>query len=280
MNVLPLKVLSELGYSPLLPGENIVFESLEKSLGIIGNEASTAFLNQICSIYGISEMQLLTNYKLLEKSLHDVFGKGAYVILRYFRKELSKNLAMSKNLDTLTNMDIVKGIYKKETINFINQNHSHDHVAIFYENEDMKQQLLLEFFNAKVNEGSPKGLLSINPVKINSITDNLLYKDFVKGIGHESKSKLFQWVSELHARNISKTHTTIIAGEYANWFFENDLTGEILSIETGLGRHIKDNMMVLCQYDISAIVDKDLLEKIVKPHKYIILGDLPLIYKN
>lgn len=279
MNVLSLKVLSELGYSPILPRENIIFKSFEKSLEIMGKDASTAFLNQSCSAYGISEMQLLTNYKLIEESLYKFFRKGANVVLRYFRQELLKNTAMSKKMDTVTNMDIIKEIYSKETIKFANENHSHDHIAILYENENMKQQLLLEFFNAKVNEGTPKGLVSVNPVEIDSLTDNLLYEDVTKGGQAKITSNFFQWASGIHALNRSETYPTIIAGEYANWFFKNDLTAEILSIETNLGRRINENMLVLCPYDVSDIVDENILGTIVKPHKYIILSDLPMAYK-
>ena len=59
-----------------------------KSIERLGESASKALLDHICSINELSEKELLTNYDLLEKSLYRVLRKGAEVILRDLKREL------------------------------------------------------------------------------------------------------------------------------------------------------------------------------------------------
>lgn len=47
----------------------------------------------------------------------------------------------------------------------------------------------------------------------------------------------------------------------ANWFLKNNLAEEFLSLETNLGAHINENMLVLCPYYVSDIEDENLLKK-------------------
>ena len=59
-----------------------------KSIERLGESASKALLDHICSINELSEKELLTNYDLFEKSLYRVLRKGAEVILRDLKREL------------------------------------------------------------------------------------------------------------------------------------------------------------------------------------------------
>jgi len=82
-------VLDELGYFPLSSkSEAILYDAAKKSIERLGGSASKALLDHICSINGLSEKELLTNYDLFEKSLYRVLRKGAEVILHYLKREL------------------------------------------------------------------------------------------------------------------------------------------------------------------------------------------------
>lgn len=82
-------VLDELGYFPLSSkAEEILYDVAKKSIERLGESASKALLDHICSINGLSEKELLTNYDLFEKSLYRVLRKGAAVIFLDIRREL------------------------------------------------------------------------------------------------------------------------------------------------------------------------------------------------
>ena len=65
-------------------------------LNRIGKSYSKALIYQICSLYGLSQNELLSNYELFENSLTRVLGKTGYPIILRIKKELLKYLIMNK----------------------------------------------------------------------------------------------------------------------------------------------------------------------------------------
>jgi hypothetical protein len=84
-------------------------------------------LDHICSINGLSEKELLTNYDLFEKSLYRVLRKGAAVIFLDIRRELlvhavliDPNITISDSRNPLLAVgDILKRIRAVETLEFV-----------------------------------------------------------------------------------------------------------------------------------------------------------------
>jgi len=72
--------------------KDIVLNVLNK----IGKSYSKALIYQICSLYGLSQNELLSNYELFENSLTRVLGKTGYPIILRIKKELLKYLIMNK----------------------------------------------------------------------------------------------------------------------------------------------------------------------------------------
>ena len=72
--------------------KNIVLNVLNR----IGKSYSKALIYQICSLYGLSQNELLSNYELFENSLTRVLGKTGYPIILRIKKELLKYLIMNK----------------------------------------------------------------------------------------------------------------------------------------------------------------------------------------
>jgi len=72
--------------------KDIVLNVLNK----IGKSYSKALIYQICSLYGLSQNELLSNYELFENSLTRVLGKTGYPIILRIKKELLKYLILNK----------------------------------------------------------------------------------------------------------------------------------------------------------------------------------------
>ena len=88
-NVKCLNILDELGYLPVASkADQVLYDSVKEAFKIIGKMAYNALLDRACSIHGLSERELLTNYDLFEKSLYEIFGKFSFVLLRALKKEM------------------------------------------------------------------------------------------------------------------------------------------------------------------------------------------------
>ena len=74
----------------------VIREIILNVLQRIGKSYSKALIYQICSLYGLSQNELLSNYELFENSLTRVLGKTGYPIILRIKKELLKYLIMNK----------------------------------------------------------------------------------------------------------------------------------------------------------------------------------------
>ncbi len=73
-----LNFLDELGYVAVpSQADRILYDAARRAIERFGQSASKAILDHMCSIDGLSEEELLTNFDLLEKSLQIVLRKGA-----------------------------------------------------------------------------------------------------------------------------------------------------------------------------------------------------------
>ncbi len=151
-----LNVLDELGYFPL-SSKAEAYDAARKSIERLGESASKALLDHICSINELSEKELLTNYDLFEKSLYRVLRKGAEVILRDLKRELlvqavliDPNTDLSIRISDIRNPglaigDILKRIRAVETLEFVRKTPSHTHIAFLYTNDNSKNNILAAF---------------------------------------------------------------------------------------------------------------------------------------
>jgi hypothetical protein len=74
----------------------VIRDTILNVLSRIGKSYSKALIYQICSLYGLSQNELLTNYELFENSLTRVLGKTGYPIILRIKKELLKYLILNK----------------------------------------------------------------------------------------------------------------------------------------------------------------------------------------
>jgi hypothetical protein len=71
-----LSILDELQYLPTVYlSDRALHDSIKDSLESSFKSFSKVLLHRMCSLYGLSENELLTNYDLFERSLYRVLGK-------------------------------------------------------------------------------------------------------------------------------------------------------------------------------------------------------------
>ena len=301
--------------------EPILYYSTKRSIeDLVGKQLSKVLLNKISSVYKLSEKELLTNYDLLEKSLYKILGKTANGIIRKIRSEILRYAVFvirGLTIEDIQNPDIsiphiLDRIRKEEILRFVREIPSHEHVAIFYKNENLKNEILSAYLDGTSTIGTndgysstvSKGVLSSRPqattnnddnntsnnsnyyfnVVSNNISNNnanaVLYGEFLCTNKQKSlKNSLHDWVQGLHSLNSDQTVTIRIANEDATWWLRNCSPDEYVEFQKSLGRHIQDNMSATCAYDISKI-DNEYLRTVMSSHNYIIFDQPFVIYKN
>jgi len=280
-----LTVFDELEYFPIISRlDKILYDSAKKSIERLGESVSKVLLDHICSVYGLSETELLTNYDLFEKSLCIILRKAADIILHDLKKEMLVHaVLMDPTITTrdilnplLTVGDILKRIRAAETLEFIRNIPSHQHVAFLYNNEVDKDRVLSSF----IGTDSPKGLLlSAKSTKLNSDRSSRLYGELLKYQQDETLKILSDRIANLYSLNTPKNNSAIrIVNEDAGWWLCNGSSNDHIRFEQSLGRCVEDNMSFLCAYNASKF-DNSYLKTIIGWHGYVIVDEPFTVYK-
>ena len=213
-----LTALDELGYVPVpSKTEYIVSESIKKSfVNLFGQAATTTVLNNLSSLYGLSENELTANYDIFEKSLYRLSSYGANIISGYIKKEILIK-AIESSLDSeiseedITNSfvgirDIMKKISYSEVTKFIDKIVSGMHIVFVHQNEDAKNKLLSAFFNGSYRQNNTntidstvtstiKALISNKQTRFSHISNILHYEDLVCIKESELTRKILDWIT-------------------------------------------------------------------------------------
>ena len=295
-------ILDELGYLPLSSkADEILYDAAKKSIERLGESASKALLDHICSINALSEKELLTNYDLFEKSIHRVLRKGAEVILRDLKRELLVQVVLIDPNITIGDIrnpllavgDILKRIRVVETLEFVRKIPLHKHIAFLYINENSKADILAAFFDTKITGKATKALLSSNkPTK-----DDLSYMSYEELLQEPREyevvaNRLADWIAKLNSSNKSQQRqqqkttdiaTLRIATEDAMWWLRNSFTGYYLGFEKSMGKYLQDSVSVLCGYNISNVTNENIDNKKIKTmiaaHDYVILDESFVMFR-
>jgi hypothetical protein len=157
----------------------------------------------MCSVYRLSQNELLTNYELFEKLLNKILhGKGAAnTTLNWIKREMliqallkdSSNLTDKEILDhNLTINDIIADISNQQVFKFIRKIPAREHIVFLYNNEDSKDKALSAFFDSAIIGNAPKGLISVKPstntnLKLNS---NMLFEELFLHVKKSAAMKI------------------------------------------------------------------------------------------
>ena len=296
-----LNVLDELGYFPLSSkAEAILYDAAMKSIERLGESASKALLDHICSINELSEKELLTNYDLFEKSLYRVLRKGAEVILRDLKRELLVRAVLIDPNITISDIrnprlavgDILKRIRAVETLEFVRKIPSHKHIAFLYRNENSKADILTAFFDTKITGKATKGLLSSNK----PTNDDISYMSYEELLQEPREyevvvNRLADWIAKLNSSNKSQQEqqnntdiaTLRIATEDAMWWVRNGFTGYYLGFEKSMGTYLQEDVSVLCGYNISNVSnennDSKNIKTMIAAHDHVILDESFVMFR-
>ena len=196
-----------------------------------------------------SAEEILSRFDTIEESLADSFGSGWVSIAR-----LAYNLAV---------------------VDFARRIPAYKHVALLYERRSSKDEIIRAFLEPSVAGRESVGTISIAPTR-NETPNSMLYGELLEVEKSQAMNYLQVWIGRVHSTNNS-TQATRILGEEDTWFIENGFVEEILSVERRMGHALRDNMTVLCAYNIPKL-KPEYLKQIIISHSHVILADAKMIY--
>src|SRR6266567_6009125 len=144
-----------------------------------------------------------------------------------------------------------------------------EHAIFLWEEETFLDMVLSEFFDPGATGKAPKGLFSSKPSAFESV-NNLVQKD-VSGLDRSGAIKKIRgWIAEVHATNETDLPTRIAVEDYS-WLLQNGLAKGLMDLEQSFGRRVKENMTILCGYNVSKLADTKPLETLIGFHGYALL---------
>ena len=280
------RILDELGYLPVVSKvDKMLASSIMNSISVLGKSHSKALLHNICSIYGLSENELLTNYDLFETCLSKALGKPlAYSILAPIKKQMLINAVMSDSTLTekdilnssLTINDIIRRIRLAEASEWVrnnlsvsncnnntnNSDNSSDskwYILLLYGDRNTKWRILSSLFGYNINSDPPKALLYSNH---SSVCHNLVTSHFFAAI--DTAESLYPTI------RLGMTSSRKRRGN------------TIQSVADNRSQH--GDMAILCECAITSLISQNnsndsILKDIISSHDCIIIDEPLEIYK-
>jgi hypothetical protein len=294
-----LNILDELGYVPIpSQADRILYDAARRSIERFGQSSSKAILDHMCSIDGLSEEELLTNFDLLEKSLQTVLRKGAEVVLHDIKTEILTHAVLIDPTITISEIrnpqltigNIIKRIRSAEALEFIREKASHKHIAFLYRNENAKNKIFSAFFDPNITAKASKGLLLYKKPSnglsqvLNYVDSSMLYEELLQESREKQvvARKLADWVHSLKNLRLDniKRDATRIASEDATWWLRNGFADHYsIGFEESVGRSLQDDLSVLCGYNISEYSNNGTINTMIANHGYVILDETSIVYR-
>jgi hypothetical protein len=292
-------ILDKSGYVPIpSQADRILYDAARRSIERFGQSASKAIIDHMCSVDGLSEEELLTNFDLLEKSLRRVLRKGAEVVLHDIKKEILTHAVLIDLTITiseirnpqLTIRKILKRIRSAEALEFIREKATHKHIAFLYRNENAKNKIFSAFFDTNITGKASKGLLlSKKPSNgltqvLNYVNSSMLYEELLKESREEQVvlKKLADWVHSLKNLSLDNTKTDAIriASEDVTWWMRNGFADNYsIGFEKSIGSSLQEGLSVLCGYNISDYSNNGTINTMIATHGYVILDETSIVYR-
>jgi len=287
-----IRLLDELGYLPIRSNtEEILHEAVTRSFESLGNSACKALLNNICSIHGLSEKELFTNYDLFENSLYNILGNTAHRVIRIIKRELLTIAVISNNCNlspheildpSLTVNMILNDIRIKELCEFVKLS-DYQHLAVLFYNSAFKEKLFHEFVSPSTASNAPKGIIMERPEQTANSLFNISYQELKRDSSQNKDivNNLLKWIKKITSYNKSSQSPRIV--QDGTWWLKNGMANELLSFEHQLEKEVLDKISFLCYFDITNIehITPQLMKSIVALHKYVIIDEPePTIYSS
>ena len=286
-----IRILDQIEYAPVSSKvEEIIHASIRKSVSQLGKTGEKAVIRYICSMYGLSEKELLTNFDLFEKAITDALGPMASkIILSLVKKEILRRAVLNdpgwtieeiKNPD-LSIREIISRISYEDIRRCVRGIPVHSHSVCLYETTKFRDLVISSHFENgrpsnisrfyisedKPNIEIPKELNHIPYKQISDKPSQMVRNifDLIKMSGYSDKSP--------EGFKVLK-----IAEEDAGWWLRNGFEEELQILEELLGRELEENVSIMCAFDVSKLSNKEIeliIPNIMRNHKFIIT-EVPL----
>lgn len=260
------RLLYEAGYVPFDLTERVVSTSSRNALAILGESSIRALMFHMTFLSGMSEKELLADYKAFEKSLRASIGFGADIIINHFSEELAKNLT-SRTSD-LSVDEVLSRISRDELQVFMRNIAMQEHAVLIYKNSNFRDRMMAAFFDPVAGPTGPKGAI-MSGDKL-AAAPTITYQQM--GTDHDKLMKvLADWISSVRSAGAARI------GKDNTWLLENGFEKEILSAEKAAGPKLSDNMALLCAYDIAKLNEQQ-ARVVVETHKFVVLEEPQVVY--
>ena len=283
----------------------VVRDIIINVLNRIGKSYSKALIYQICSLYGLSQNELLSNYELFENSLTRVLGKTGYPIILRIKKELLKYLILNKFeistkdiLDPSFNVpkiiDKLSESYNYQLIFENLNNNKRNHMILLSSNYDTKhiEKIITNIVQSSKSSGDIKRVLIVLHDQFDekryfkSVPDMDIYymNDLVstldKSLQNNNKSDFI---------NIEQFYTTDIQifcfidiqilNQFNNYNILKILEEKFKKLYT-----LNENIKICCIYDLSNFYAKEyetnLLKDFINHHDMVIIDEPLVMYQK
>ena len=277
----------------------IIREIIHNVLNRIGKSYSKALIYQMCSLYNLSENELLSNYELFEKSILRVLGKTAFPIILRIKKELLKYVVIHKLdvsvkdiLDPRFNIPIIiDKLAEFNNFELISQNLAkQNHIVLFCSNDKYKKKVIKEFL---WNSKERKEMIRI----VISLSDHF---NQVRYFETDALIDSFYMITEKNSENIFKIKNIEFLNfdQYSNssiqifYFLDNKILNEsntykiFQRIEEKLSNLYLRNkeVQVCCIFDISKSYSTErelkFLTDFLNPYNIVIIDEPLVIYEK
>lgn len=283
----------------------VVRDIIINVLNRIGKSYSKALIYQICSLYGLSQNELLSNYELFENSLTKILGKTGYPIILRIKKELLKYLILNKFeistkdiLDPSFNVpkiiDKLSESYNYQLIFENLNNNKRNHMILLSSNYDTKhiEKIITNIVQSSKSSGDIKRVLIVLHDQFDekryfkSVPDMDIYymNDLVstldKSLQNNNKSDFI---------NIEQFYTTDIQifcfidiqilNQFNNYNILKILEEKFQKLYT-----LNENIKICCIYDLSNFYAKEyetnLLKDFINHHDMVIVDEPLVMYQK
>ena len=283
----------------------VVRDIIINVLNRIGKSYSKALIYQICSLYGLSQNELLSNYELFENSLTRVLGKTGYPIILRIKKELLKYLILNEFeistkdiLDPSFNVpkiiDKLSESYNYQLIFENLNNNKRNHMILLSSNYDTKhiEKIITNIVQSSKSSGDIKRVLIVLHDQFDekryfkSVPDMDIYymSDLVstldKSLQNNNKSDFI---------NIEQFYTTDIQifcfidiqilNQFNNYNILKILEEKFKKLYT-----LNENIKICCIYNLSNFYAKEyetnLLKDFINHHDMVIIDEPLVMYQK
>jgi hypothetical protein len=284
----------------------VVRDIILNVLNRIGKSYSKALIYQICSFYGLTQNELLSNYELFEYSLTRVLGKTGYPIILRIKKELLKYLILNKFdvttkdiLDPSFNVpkiiDKLSESYNYQLIFENLNNNKRNHMILLSSNYDTKhiEKIITNLVQSSKSSRDIKRVLIVLHDRFDkkryfkSVPDMDIYymHDLVstldKSLQNNNKKSDFINIEQFYTTDIQ--FFCFIDIQILNQFNNYNIL-KIVEEKFKKLYALNENIKICCIYDLSNFYAKEyetnLLKDFINHHNMVIIDEPLVMYQK